>query len=337
MRVIKVKDKIKLDDSKAKKFMELYSLEYYSFKPISVGIENTSVIVTTDKGNFVLRIYRRNNKSLIELRNELEFMFFLNKSGMPVPKIIRNKNNELLSRKKEHNNTWNYILMEFVEGEHLKFGQTNFIPALAGYQAEMHKVAQEFRKKRDERFYTLDDELKNFITQFKKSNTFLAKNIRSLEIAEITKEIIKELKENFNQLNKLPSGLVHLDYHGTNILVNRKKVVGIIDFDDLSYQPFIVDLAYSLLWWTYKNRTKNIQIILNQYLYAYQQGRKLSAEELDKIVLFMRLRNIAIRFNHVYLKNITSREWSEILDFDKDLKNITWDFWLTNQLPPKKN
>jgi Ser/Thr protein kinase RdoA (MazF antagonist) len=71
-------------------------------------------------------------------------------------------------------------------------------------------------------------------------------------------------------------------------------VKAILDFDDISSQPFILDTANSLLWWLFKNERKNHKAILSNYFKNYNKMRKILDEEYEFLSLFLRMRNLTL-------------------------------------------
>ncbi|MFA6513883.1 MAG: phosphotransferase [Patescibacteria group bacterium] len=315
-----ISNQIKLNEDVIKKLLSVYDVKYQSYKLIKFGIENISAFISTKEGKFVLRVYRNNNKKLSDIKLELEFMAFLRKNGVKTPKIIGNHHKQSLSRKKIDNKFWNYILMEFVDGAHLKYNQINLISSLAKAQAIIHKHTSKF-KIISKDYHNFRNRLNSFVSEYKTNKPFIYNKYGEELTIETIEEVVHDLKKNLDALQKLPSGLVHLDYHGSNILVKDNKINGIIDFDDLSFSPFVADLANSLLWWTYLNQTKNIQKIKEKYLLEYQKYRKLSRNELALVALLMRWRNVSVGLNLENFKRMTKKDWQRITNFDLLLKN----------------
>jgi len=74
-------------------------------------------------------------------------------------------------------------------------------------------------------------------------------------------QVTRDIKNNADEISCLPLGLVHLDYDSDNILIKGNKIAAILDFDDLSSQPFIADLGNSLWWWLFTSNNKDLRCV----------------------------------------------------------------------------
>jgi homoserine kinase type II len=306
-------NQIELNKEIVGKLVNLYSLDLVSFKEVSsAGVKNTSAFLNTNKGRLVLKVYRRNNKKLGEISQEIVFANFLREHGIPIPKILSNDKGKFVCQKKIDNTTWTYILMEFIEGEYLNHDQYGFMSSMAKYQALMHKATCEFE--RTGKVRTLKDEIKDFVRYDKNAQKFLKNKCFYLEIRKLISDTILHLRSNFNEIGHLPSGLVHMDYESDNILVNKKRITAILDFDDLSYHPFVADIGISLWWWLFMNKDKDCKVLINKYLKEYQKHRKLSKKEIEYLPLFIQMRNINVLMYDLSSKR-SKKEWRELLDF----------------------
>jgi homoserine kinase type II len=313
-------NQIKLNKEIVGKLVSLYNLDLISFKEVnSAGVKNTSAFLNTSKGRFVLKVYRRNNKKLREISQEIVFANFLREHGIPIPQILSNDKGKFVCQKKIDNATWTYIVMEFIEGEYLDHNQYGLMPSMAKYQALMHKATCEFEKTGKTR--TLKDEIIDFVRYNKNAEKFLKKNCFYLEIRKLISNAILCLRSNFNEISYLPSGLVHMDYESDNILVNKKKITAILDFDDLSYHPFVADIGISLWWWLFMNKDTDCKVLINKYLKEYQKYRKLSKKEIEYLPLFIQMRNINVLMYDLTSKR-SKKEWGELLDFGEALTMI---------------
>jgi len=172
---INSENQIQLNRKLIIRLLNFYDLTLVDFKEIKTGVENTSIFIKTNKGKFVLRVYRRNNKTKNEITQEVEFMDFLGSQGIPTPQVLSNSKGKLISRIKIDKFTWNYILMQFIDGKHLDSGQYNLIAAVSKYQALMHIAANKF--KNPKKFNNLKDRINEFVAQNKKAEMVLKKKL----------------------------------------------------------------------------------------------------------------------------------------------------------------
>lgn len=283
--------KVRLNESLLKNFLKPYGLTLLDFRLMTAGMENSSAFVRTQSGAYLLRVYR-SSKSKDRIRTELDFMNFIS-NHVPVPKLVPNNVGSVLSSKTIHGRTWLYIVMEFIKGDHLRSDQIQLIPQVARYQALMHKGAIVFEAEHKEKWNTLSQASSYFENGVEKARKYLNIDECGREVLKRMDSVMEETRVNLQKIAKLPTGFVHRDYYGGNILAQEDSIAGIIDFDDLAYQPFALDIANTLWWWLRGNVVRAQEVYM-MYLLEYENMRKLSDDEKDFLVLFMRRRNIIV-------------------------------------------
>lgn len=270
---------IKLDKTSVQAILDIYSLKLRSFRLAKKGIENTTCLVATATGKFALRVYRKNRKFDADILQELAFMNFLAKRGLPVPKIFANDEKEQITRYKQGGVVWRCVLMEQMAGDHPKRYSDKLIQDLAWSQARMHKLGVLFahRQKHKPPF--------NYIFREK---YFLPKiDFNKITLPQVQAILNRVKKYRVSLDPKLPHGFNHLDIAGGNILVKNNKLSAIFDFDDLAYSPIVICLAYTMV--DILLVTKNSQAVF-QYLAEYQKVRKLNQLELNSVQPLMLFR-----------------------------------------------
>ncbi len=313
--------KFRLTKSIASKLLETYQLELKKYARVKAGIENSSAFITTNKGRFVIRVYRSLDKGVLWFKQEADFMNYLNSLGIPVPKIIANSKGSLISTFKEKGKVRKYILMEYVDGRHLEPSDIPLIPKVATFQALMHRAALQVEPTGRFKKAPVTKIIK-FLSGFKKAHAIPGTFWK--QALEIINDLTAQLKKHSIFIDKLPSGPIHLDYDSDNIIIQNFEVKGIIDFDDMVTMPFSVDLANSLHYWSYMNKRKDYKKYLATYLQHYQLKKKLNQKELFYLPLFMRLRNVSIALVLATrnIKGIHPSEPSELLKFDSVLNKL---------------
>jgi len=276
------------------KIFDLYKLKVLGVHPLDDGIINTSYRLDVGNGSkLVLRIYQNGNKTNDSIDKELDFMDRMRDAGIPIPKVLNNNLSEKLTIFKDlSQQEWQAIVMEFAEGRHLKPDDFDIISEFAAYQAKMHLASAKLDKKSDK------PDFKAMVDWMDKEfNEAKTKSI-SKEVSGKVKAIYNELKQNielnYKEILALPYGNVHLDYDSDNVILNNGKIKAILDFDDMSCQPFILDTANSLWWWLFKNESKNHKTILSAYFKSYNKIREIADEEYEFFSLFLRMRNLTL-------------------------------------------
>lgn len=254
--------------------LKLYGLQLVSYEKAKTGIENTTLIIDNKYKKYVLRVYRNGNKSVTDIKHEVDFIEYMISNGVNVPKIVKNIANQYITDFEHCGTVWHIILMEFVDGEHAVCYPHKLLIDIAKTQAEIHILSKK---------YTTDSV--NMLTEL--SEDCFIKQIDMAQIKDTQLMQFLMRAENFKiSLDpKLPKGLCHLDYDNENILSKNHKVVAVLDFDDLAISPFVVCLAYTLWHVLYSDGTQKMY----DYLAEYEKIRPLNNLEksyLYKIVLF---------------------------------------------------
>ncbi len=249
-----------------------YGLELSGYTLATSGIENISLFVSANSEEYVLRVYRKHKKSDESIRQELDFVVYLGKHGIPVATPIPNNNGELLTR----HGDWQIILMPKIAGHHAPEFDAGLVKELAAVQAKMHILAANYP----------------FNAQSSPALTYLEDTVflQHVNLATLTKPAYDLMKrvERYSVLlpKSLASGLCHLDYDVDNILVGPDgKISAVLDFDDLANAPYVICLAYTL-WRIYID--EDLELV-DDYLAHYSKIRPLSEDErsvIPSIVLF---------------------------------------------------
>jgi Ser/Thr protein kinase RdoA (MazF antagonist) len=276
------------------KIFNLYELNVLSTQIFKDGIINTSYCLEISSGEkVVLRVYQNTEKSNENIEKELDFMNEMKNFGVPVPAVLNNnKGKKLTIFKDSHGKEWRCIVMTFVEGRHLKPNDFGFIPEFATYQAKMHLASIKINKNPDgPNFKAMIDWMDKEFEGIKSKK--LTKDIFG-SIEKIYIELKKDIEVNYKNILDLSYGDVHLDYDSENIIVKDGKIKAILDFDDISLQPFILDTANSLWWWLFKNKKEDYKKILQKYFESYEKIRNISEKEHKQLSLFLRMRNLTL-------------------------------------------
>lgn len=295
------------DRQKIARILERYDLELKSYREASAGIENTTLIIDTNKGAFVMRIYRQQKKPALEINRELDFMTYLRINGMKVPVVVANKAGDQLTTERFKNKRWRIIVMEFIEGYHAEKYTDGLINELSSIQARMHNLSSTYKDS-----YPISEPL----TRLKESY-FITLIPQSQIIDDRLGAFLDRAKDYELKLpRELPRGLCHLDYDTDNTLVKDDAVAAVLDFDDLGLAPFVVCLGYTL-WHVY---TYAGQEASKSYLENYKTKRKLSDLELSYIKPIMLFRHYVISAVKILNGHTSPAEVSAFLEQEAQLR-----------------
>lgn len=286
-----------------------YDLVCLDYSEASSGIENKTLIVTTDRGKFVVRVYRRGKKHLADINVEIDFVKFLHGNGVSVPEILQNNSNNYVTTMELDGTIWQAIVMDFIEGTHAKNYTPQLVEELAATQAQLHKLASSYD--------TANGLHANELSELRES--FFIKQIDRTYITNRLVDGFLERAQNyvvaFDQ--SLPKGLCHLDYDKDNALTKDNALAAILDFDDLAIAPFVVCLSYTL-WHVRQYAGKDA---VAHYLSAYESIRPLLELEKTYIQPVMLFRHYVISSIKILNNHLTIREVNSYLSLESELSS----------------
>ncbi|MFA7192000.1 MAG: phosphotransferase [Candidatus Paceibacterota bacterium] len=304
---------IQINQEIISKFLELYDIYDFTFKSIDEGISNNSFLIESNNKKYVLRVYSQDRKTNDEILLEIKFQDYLRDSGIKIPLIYKNNKDEEFSVLNIEDKDWQFLLMEFVEGNSINSNIDRIlISDIARTQANMHLLGVQFTD--------LVKEDKNKWADLKDT---MANRIVSLPVnsSEVSNFVERVRAYNYILNPELPYGYNHLDldFDG-NIIVLDNKVNGIIDFDDLSYSPSVVCLGYSL--WNILD-DEGVES-MNYYLEEYQKIRQLNNLELDALPNVIMFRNYVIGIIRLLLweEDTPLSDIEDLIKLEKQIPNI---------------
>src|SRR3989344_510825 len=116
-----------------------YGRTLRTFEIPKKGFKNTTVLVATDCGPAVLRVYPRDKRDPKILR-EFAFMEYLAERGIPVPRILPAVNGEKIARYRHRRTFWKCMLAVRLPGGHPRVYRRRLLSQLARMQARMHEA-----------------------------------------------------------------------------------------------------------------------------------------------------------------------------------------------------
>ena len=218
---------LELDIKKVRKLFEgiLDEKDIVNLIPVNEGCRTTNYIVESIDKKYILKIFSSNDESY---SREYKLLNMLRKKIL-VQKIYKISNDDIIDGKK-------YIIYEYINGitlgQALKNGyvlEESFIREVARTLGEIHKF--KFNK-----VGFLDKNL-NVIKELPSINKwyelFVNEKVRERLGNDTVTNIINIVKENEDELLRLDDSprLVHGDFQGTNILINKRKLAGILDWE----------------------------------------------------------------------------------------------------------
>ena len=283
-----------------------YSLELKTYAAATSGIENTTLIASSDAGKCVVRIYRLGKKSKNEITVELDFMEHLLSGGVKVPRILHNTQGTSITEFEQRGAKWQAIVMDYIAGQHADIYTTKLLIGMAQTQARMHVLSSDYVAPADAA--AEDDTLRE---QF-----FLPQ----IDVRTITDGSLRSFLQRATDYcvpldTSLPRGLCHLDYDKDNIIANNDAIAAVLDFDDLAMAPFVVCLGYTL-WHVRRYGSKKMAEL---YIEEYEKIRQLSSLEKSYICKVMLFRHYMISDLKILNGHTNEQEVADYIALETEL------------------
>lgn len=292
MLKINPKDQFKVSKPALEEILKSYNISTFDYEIPEGGVSNMNLIIRLEGvKKYVLRILRKNKKTIDEINLEIDFQNFLASNSLPIAQTVQNSDGAHITLFKEGEVVWQCILIEFIQGNHPEitdFSQNrDFLKDLAYQQAELYNTSAKYTGKYEK------EKLTNL------SQTFSAKIIENIaNDIDLNKIKNHNLLRDINMRNELYSSLtglnltyslIHDDINITNILIDNGNISAILDFDELYYGPVIscvINTAFEFV------RFSNNPNIVFGYLKYFQERFTLKADDLAIIKNLLLLRNL---------------------------------------------
>lgn len=281
------------------KILANYNLgEYKGFKLFAHGAGQTTVLLKTNLGKYVLRYYE--NRPIKHVLFEIKLFQYLSNKKFPVPAVLTNRLGKFLGRYRGKP----YILTKFINGKHAKNPNKFFVrkklAKIIKIVAWLHKLTKLYKPayfNNREEFnakYCWHAYQKSLRKVNKKEREFwLKKELAGLEFPK-----------------SMPKGLCHADLNYGNFLFQKGKVVAVLDFDMSFYTFLVYDIANLIYWWAWPPHDRFNEKIAAQIVKEYSKFRKLTLIERKHIYDALKL---------IILSGIS---WSDESDFEQEKKKI---------------
>ena len=272
--------------------------EYCSFKTFANGAGQTTVLLKTSEGEFVLRYYE--NRSEKHAAFEVELFNFLQENNYPVPAVIKDCAGNFFNTYKGKP----FIIIEFIRGEHCTDPNESFkeegTAEVVKAAAQLHNLTEDrkldFFKNRE--VFDTDYCLREY---YKQSRT---------KDAEERETWLKNELSDLELPGTMPRCVCHADLNYENFIFQNGKVAAVLDFDMSFYYYPVYDVASLIYWWAMPPkkdfREKAAWFIVSEYT----KHRKLSDEERLHI------------FDALKLIILLGISWSAEGDFEGEKKKI---------------
>jgi len=275
---------------------------YKSSKHVWQAFGNTTFILKTTEGKYVVKLFH--TKNLRHMKFQVELIDTLGKKNLPVPKILRTSEDRLLLKHKD-----SFLFMqEFVDGRHTYSFTPKLVKNCAKILVSLDK--QLTKTKMRLRFGYKPNH------QFTHKN-FKVKRIGDFNLSKEAKEINKSLKK--IKREKLRNGFIHGDFHGVNLLSKNDKITAVLDFDDSHYDYTIEEIAVFLAH-SFVHKDKVDKEMIRLFMKEYQKKIRLNKEEEKALYYFIKQRFLAsLDWTEKHRKNLKDRK--KIKEVNRNLRN----------------
>ncbi len=181
------------------------------------GDRSATVIVSQGRAKYVLKVGHIKKRDLVHTTREVDFMEFLRGQGIPVPRIIANNQDQLVSTLENESGSWTGVLMSYVEGHHPENLNATLITSMAEIQGRIHQAGIKYMAQHPD----------------------------------------VKLTQSKSTLLPIPKGLSHFDFYHSNIFVRGNRIVSIVDFEGMRADSLIGCIGYTLTWLHEESATKS--------------------------------------------------------------------------------
>jgi Ser/Thr protein kinase RdoA (MazF antagonist) len=263
---------------------KIYPIDFTKIEPVTNEMYRCIAI----QGNFFARI--TNYKTYDEQLEEVTYTNFLYNEGFGVSPTISSLNGKLVERiilDREYLT----VLYEAAPGVHLPRTQWNasVLKELGRQIGRLHRYSKKFENIESIKY--INDWHENEEYAFLKYIPKEESTIR--EIAHEVLSTIKNLPQSYSTY-----GLLHGDLWLENILVDSDSNLTMVDFQDCEKHFYIFDLAvpiYSAMEYSFVGNGNIVDYgrsITKAIIEGYQAENEISSEMLDKLPLFIKLKEL---------------------------------------------
>ncbi len=274
---------IKLSKQGAEKIAKEYNLGIIkSLKPFSGGWVNYNYDLETESGSYVVRVLglsiTKDTKK--RLASEFKVLSALHKNNFPyaIPYPLKNKEGSYLA------SIGKTILWVYpkIKGTHIKHYDNENIKSIVHSLATYHKYVKNIKITNNRNIDSPKKLLEKY-REMRKQKSDSERNKLMLNNIDLFEKCLNKMKNINFEINKLP---IHYDFHKGNLLFNKNKVIGILDFERMLYAPRILDIA-QLIKCTYDHGEKKFINKVNLILNEYNKINPLTKKERVQVLLML--------------------------------------------------
>lgn len=241
---------------------------------------------------YALRISHSLHRTSDAAQGELEWLNYLVDGGVPAARAVLSERGNLVEPIPVADGShFTAVSFEWARGNHAtKEHWRSGLPIRLGQiVGRMHALTKDFEpsEPRFRRHEWHDDYPEGFAEQY----LFPDDGV-----------VVEKLDQLLDHLCTLPKdrdsyGLIHVDVHGGNFFVDDEGQITLFDFDDCQYAWFAYDIAMALFYaishdCVSEKDVAHAKDFFEQFMLGYRRENAVASEWLERIPLFMKLREI---------------------------------------------
>ncbi|TFE00766.1 phosphotransferase enzyme family protein [Jeotgalibacillus sp. R-1-5s-1] len=259
------------------------------------GFENYVYEVKVGDESKVLRLTHSTHRTKAQVESELRWINYLHEQGINVSLVHQSLHGQLVEEFEVEGSYFFVCLFDKAPGSSVKLDSpelgTSLFEKWGEITAELHLAAENFNTSEIDRPHWYEDDLIE-----------LEKYLDSSK----DQKIIDENRELVQEILKLPSapdayGLIHSDIHTGNFFYHEGDI-HLFDFDDTVYFHYASDIAiplYYMILLKYRDlsleeRSTHGRAFLQDFLRGYERKRKVEPEWIERLPLFLKLRDYTL-------------------------------------------
>jgi len=303
-------EKIKLSEDTVNQIVNNnYDLgEILHITPLESGHESDNIKFSTNKGDYVLKLYFYPRLDQIEKR--MKVLELLNEYGVKVPIPIKTNRNIFVAKFDENNLL---VVITFISGEPiyrenkpLVFQWMNWFGKQFGifHYSSKQITSDKFNQlAKNESATSISKPPGEWLMErYNERDKLLPEHEHNEKILGYFEKFLRRIEE--TNFSKLTTGIVHGDMMPGNFLKEREELKGILDFGG-GYSYLMADIG-TWIFYTgfYKPELKDNYL---DFILPYIEHSKIPIEELKALILFLRSRAYVQYFYFAYrvTNNIT--------------------------------
>jgi len=247
--------------------------EITDFEPILQGYEDANILLFTNKGKYVLKIFLK-ERSLANIKDYAKVIRSLMKIKVPTIPIIKGSLGYLSFSQTRKVKTY-YIITKFIEGYNFQESPPNLhdMVVVARHIAKLNT----FTFKIQECYDSWGN--KNFLKEFTDNKDKI--NSNQLKLIQPIFKAFKQI-----DFDKLSESVIHGDMQKKHVIKSEAGNYHLIDFGCMSYAPKVIEISTFLAWFCLDKKTwKQKSAIIKKVINEYAKIHSLSDYELASIVV----------------------------------------------------